>query len=71
MPHYSNDEKKQLNFLGGNNCGKCHWCHKKNDGSFKLYGKNRDNALVYVCDKCYKKHTNELHSFTRKVKIKH
>lgn len=71
MPNYSTDEKKQLNFIGGN-CGnsKCHWCRKKNDGSFKLYGKNRDNTLVYVCDKCFKKHASELHSFTRKVKIK-
>ena len=71
MPHYSNDEKKQLNYLGGNDRGKrCHWCHKKNDGSFNLYGKNRDNSLVYVCKDCLKKHSNELHSWTQKVKLK-
>lgn len=71
MPHYSNDETKMLNYLGSNDSSKkCHWCHKKNDGSLKLYGKNRDNLLVYVCEKCFKKHAGELHSFTRKVKIK-
>ena len=68
MPHYTKDEQKQLGFAVGNT--KCHWCHKKNDGTFDLYGKNRDNSLVYVCDKCYKKHVNELHSFTKKVKLK-
>lgn len=71
MAHYSNDETKMLNYIGGNDKDKrCHWCHKKNDGSFKLYGKNRDNSLVYVCSNCFKKHSNELHSWTQKVKIK-
>lgn len=55
---------------------RCHWCRKKlldKSGNFiddyaGCFGKNRDNLKVDVCNNCYKKHKDELHSYLKDIK---